>query len=469
MLLAFLATSCALIVGLWLYDTYRVGISKSCLNHFWFFSLLWIIYFPFRGVLIDQGIISLQVTRDWQESDLVTSLFVASLFWIFVLIGYLSLKGANRDLSVKGGPRIQFSSFKILLLVGLAWAFLFSRVIHEGVFVPFHGNEQNEMRTGGGHIFLFSELYSNAFFSYICIFLIYKKKPASDGAFLLVVSAVLLTSLAMTVALASRRIISMTIFVLAVCFVVRRGKGTFLAPALILSSIFLAPLLHTLRYTDPYLLISDDVSVWKIILNTFVLRNFLTSLSSSFEGIDHLAAFLEKSDLNQLLFGVDGGMAWVFNLLLGAVPRAIWSSKPEIYGSISEQQFLYPWMYENGSATTTLPSSFVVDFIFGMGIFVGLLISFFMGRLFKVLYIKMWMLEENYAGKAISIFILANLFNIVRGGTGFAQPLIIFLIASVIVLGAGRVFRESKSIIKAVLNFNGDSLKSDAGNGLTIR
>ncbi|WLQ15457.1 hypothetical protein O5O45_05925 [Hahella aquimaris] len=469
MLLAFLASSCALIVGLWLYDTCRVGISKSCLNHFWFFSLLWIIYFPFRGVLIDQGIISLQVSRDWLESELIISLFVAFLFWLFAFLGYLSFSVANQPFFYKRENPVNFPGIKVLLLVGLAWVFLFNRVIHEGVFVPFQGNEQNEMRTGGGHIFLFSELYLNAFFSYVCMVFIYKNKPAKDGVFLAVVMAVLITSLIMTVALASRRIISMTIFVLAVCYILRRRRGAALAPALILSSIFLAPLLQTLRYTDPYLFISEDVSISKIILSAFAMRNFLTSLSSSFEGIDHLAAFLEKVDLNQLLFGVDGGGAWLFNLFLGAVPRAIWSGKPEIYGSISEQQFLYPWMYANGSATTTLPSSFVVDFMFGMGFFVGILFSFFLGRLLKILYVKLWSLDENYAGKSISIFVLANLFNIVRSGTGFAQPLIIFLIASAIILGGGRVYRETKQILKEVLGLRCYRCGSNVDNGLALR
>ncbi|WP_431688839.1 hypothetical protein [Hahella sp. NBU794] len=451
MLLAFLIVSCALVVGLWLYDTYRLGVSKSCLNHFWFFSLLWIIYFPFRGVLIDQGIISLQVSRDWRESELIISLLVAFLFWVSAFFGYLSLTGSNQHFIAKREVAVKYPGIKVLVLVSLAWVFLFGRVIQDGVFVPFQGNEQNEMRTGGGHVFLFSELYLNAFFSYVCIIWIYKRRPAKDNVFWIVVVAVLITSLVMTVALASRRIISMTIFVLAVCYILRRRRGVALAPALILSSIFMAPLLQTLRYTDPYLFLSEDISVSKIILSAFVMRNFLTSLSSSFEGIDHLAAFLEKADFNQIVFGVDGGVAWVFNFFLGAVPRALWTSKPEIYGSISEQKFLYPWMYENGSATTTLPSSFVVDFMFGMGFFIGIFFAFFLGRLFKILYFKLWSNDENYAGKSISIFVLANIFNIVRSGTGFTQPLIIFLISSAIILGPRRIYEEVKEMVEIML------------------
>jgi hypothetical protein len=370
-----------------------------------------------------------------------------------VFLGYLSIKQNFIDFDnrvpINALPR--YSPAVVLLFVGLAWVFLFNTAITSEGFRPFHGNEQNEARVGSGPFFMFQDLFLYAFIAYIAAVPGQHQANSKHPWLKWIVILTIITSLVMTVAIASRRLITTIIFALVVSYILRRRRGTVLAILVIAGSVIAASLLDAFRYIDITALDGSLQSIANAFSSSFGSRRFWTSLSSSFEGVDHLAAFIEKAGAEGLLIGVDRGVAWIYNAFLGLVPRAIWGTKPELYGSVAEQFFLYPWMYVNGPAQATFPSGFVVDFTFGFGMAVGLFLAFFLGRMLKVLSVQLWSPHSNIAIRIIPLFVFVNLFNVVRGGTGFLQSLIILIIVASFVIGFRPMISELMHLLRLVL------------------
>lgn len=453
MALSVLLITLAIISSGWVIESVRNGVLRTTLNHFWFFSFLWIVFFPLRAFLITTDMIDLQVDRAWEEPQLVASVLIALCFWLFTFLGYLSFsyRSNERDVRTSVTSVPKYSSAVVLLLVGLAWMFMFKTVLVGGEFRSFLGNEQNEDRMGSGYFFMWAELYLYAFVAYIAVISIQKPLAVTYPSFKWVVIAIIVTSFVMTIAITSRRVISTVIFVLVVLYLLRRGRGGTLAVLIVAATVFAAPLLDAFRYIDASAFDGDLSSVSDTFFSSFESRRFWTSLSSSFEGVDHLAAFTEKAGIEGLLIGVDGGGAWIYNAFLGLVPRAIWDTKPELYGSVAQQFFLYPEMYADGPATTTFPPSFVVDFIFGLGMFVGLVLAFILGRALKVLSLQLWSPNHDIAVRAVPLFVFINMFNVVRGGTGFLQSLIMFVIVASFVIGFRPMIGELMRLLRLIL------------------
>lgn len=174
----------------------------------------------------------------------------------------------------------------------------------------------------------------------------------------------------------------------------------------------------------------------------FYFGLFLTSNSSSFEGVDHLAEYLKRASWAQLLSGVDYGQAWLFNAALSNVPRAIWPEKPLIYGSASAQHWLHPETFQGAFANVALPPSIIVDFFFAFGAIAGLGLAFLLGMGLRIINHALYTGTDLYI-KSLSLFIFINMFNIVRGGTGFLGVLLVFAaIAAVVLWRPGRQQRQ---------------------------
>jgi len=307
------------------------------------------------------------------------------------------------------------------------------------VYSAFIGNEQNVARVGSGLFFLTSELLLFAALAYFGKAIHQRRVLPNPYLDLTLYSIVFIMTLVMTVAISSRRMIATFVLCLIVLFSLKNPRQWWLPLSAIGSTFLLSPVLQIIRYLDVGELLAGSIGFWESFSNLRENRFFLTTISSSFEGVDHLAQLIQKGGISGILFGFDGGVAWIFNAGLALIPRAIWSNKPLIYGSIAEQFYLYPEMYNQGAATVTLPPSFIVDFLFGFGIVIGLGLCFLMGRFFAILSEILWGRGGSSSLSAIALFTFVNIFNFVRSGTGMIPGLTIFLGVCSFVLG----FRET--------------------------
>lgn len=179
------------------------------------------------------------------------------------------------------------------------------------------------------------------------------------------------------------------------------------------------------RFSEP----SAHVAQWLCSERGYPAAYFIQNIASSFGLVDHLSAYLGRVTLIQFFSGVDYGVAWAYNTLFALVPRAVWPDKPLHYGSVAIQKWLYPHMYEGTAVTMTLPPSFIVDFIYGFGVLSLLILCFGVGRFLAWTHIglRQGLTAQNDPRFVLSLFLMAYMFNLVRGGTGFVQPFALML------------------------------------------
>lgn len=175
-------------------------------------------------------------------------------------------------------------------------------------------------------------------------------------------------------------------------------------------------------------------------------RLFITSASSSFEGAEHLASYFQRTSMLQVATGVDHGRAWIFNAGVALVPRDLWRGKPLVYGSNAEQRFLYPYMFEGTAGSTTIPVGLPVDLFFAFGVPIGLVVAFGLGRILAAVEWDLWNAADP-ARRGLAIFVFLNMFNLVRGGTGLLQSVLLQLI----VLGLAFGFRQALAAAVSLL------------------
>lgn len=195
----------------------------------------------------------------------------------------------------------------------------------------------------------------------------------------------------------------------------------------------------------------------------------LTLLSSSFEGVDHVGTLIERASPRQLLTGVDHGEAWLYNVALSLVPRQLWSGKPVVYGSVAEQRFLYPYMFEETDTPTTLPAGFVVDLSYGFGLLVGLGLAFVLGRVLYVLWVGLWQPRPRPGVAALSLYSFLFAFNIVRGGTAFLQSIALLLGAMLVFYGRGEVARTLLVVGRTIGGLDGGLAADDTASSTPSR
>lgn len=87
--------------------------------------------------------------------------------------------------------------------------------------------------------------------------------------------------------------------------------------------------------------------------------------------------------------------------------------------------------------TMTLPPSFIVDFLYGFGFPSLLVLCFALGRFLGMSHV--WLVSglqnREYTRFIIGLFVMSCMFNIVRGGTGFVQSMMIMLFISLLMYG----------------------------------
>lgn len=455
--------------------------AQAIFSPLFYFTFIWYLAFPLRGFLLQMKWTVTQSGYVPTADHLLAAVLLSGVLMAVVLAAA----------QLRWQPRLAYEpttpvgatrpALMFLLLLGLAVWFLSRTVLQGGEWHAFVGNTQNEARVGSGHFFVLAELFVFGLYGLFGIILA-KRESCLSAWFLILLAAPLIVI--MTLALNSRRILAAYLMMFAVVFVVRKVRGATIPLLIVLSMVLTAPALQLFRYTlnpafDPVTATNatqpvvpkgvqsiapsatplvepsatspvTPASVVVISPSEYYLKFSIISISSSFEGADHLAALLEKASWRQLFSGVDFGKSWLYNVGLALVPRAAWPNKPAIYGSVAQQQFLYSEMYRNGPATVTLPLSLPVDFLFGFGLVGALVLCFFLGKILAVLQIGMWNANAQPVTRAIALFCFVNAFNLVRGGTAMIQGLFIFLVVAALIIGMRRTFSATVGLLQAV-------------------
>ena len=398
---------------------------------FFIFTIYWFICFPLRAFIYNNYDVQLQAHRILQKDFLLSSLFLSFLFWFLIFLGYAHSKSKSKS---KSKSLFVFSqkrsnSLIVLSIFGIAW-FIFKMDIDWLNLSNYTFDNQFVLREGNGLFFLIPVLFIPILINHISGLVVGRE----NNKFLLIYFFIFLfLSIFIMIILQSRRVIYLFVYISCMYLYLRDKKYYILLMFLIFCSIFMSPIFNYIRYFPHF---SHDYTIGNIIYQSLDFGNFFSIINNTFEGVDHVASFLEKISLNQFFFGVDHGVSWSYNMILAYVPRFIWYSKPIIYGTIEQQYFLYPELFNNDYATITLPPSFVVDYLYGFGVIIASFLCYLTGFIFFKLYYLAINLRNSVFHVGIYIYLYIYMFNFVRSGTS--------VILGVLVL----------SVIFFIVNFN---------------
>ncbi len=453
-----------LVIAIFLAARRLYGPVEGVLSPLFYFSCLWFVSFPLRAFLIDEGLVRTQVYGGWSREQLAAGLILATIYLTAVCAGALTYKDryrpeSNRD---RGFWPSAAPAVTTLFSAIAAIIFYFDFVVEGSGIRYYSGSSLIEARLGKGPYFLFSEAFSLCAIAYAATW-IKRRNPRVTGIDIAVLLALAVAAVLIGTGLHTRRTIAILVFAVAMVFFLRHRRAQALAIAVLLGSFLAMPTLDQLRYT-----------CWSCALNITTMRvegwisasseapanarvdarpdlvdasPELTAFSSSFEGTDHLATFLKTATWSQILWGVDHGEAWLHNSGLNLIPRTIWHKKPVISGSLAEQAFLYPNTIVDLMPSVALPPSFAVDFIFGFGVFFGLVLCFLMGRLLHVLCTDLWSRDSSPAGCAFALYVFIYMFNAVRGGTAMISGLLLMTLVLILFFGPRATLMAAISLI----------------------
>ena len=261
-----------------------------------------------------------------------------------------------------------------------------------------------------------------------------KKKP--PGFFWVILCIALLNGFLEMKLLGTRRPLFLITYALLLLFYVVKTQKYFPLIAFVpLLMLLLAPIGQYIRYYGvvPFDQVADPTNI-KYMFDSYWINFALVTMGSTFEGVDHLANYLDKVSATQLFTGVDHGVAWIYNSGLSLVPRVIWESKPLLYGSVAEQYFLYPEMYKGGAGQTTLPPGIVVDSLYGFGFLSMFAFAFIYAKVFSLID-RILFVNKSVAGLPLlfSSVIYIYMFNVVRGGTAIIMMLVMLLVFALVI------------------------------------
>jgi hypothetical protein len=458
-------------------DIRKSGLRDIIFSPFWIVTVFWIIGYPLRAYLISRNLIEIQAENFQDQIELkylVTALALSAIYWLIMRLGYASAKRScesNTGMSFVGavidkGSLLRARSFSILSIV-LALIFIEDYFFIGDTYSGFSGNNQNEARTGNGLKFLMSVFYVYSAYCLLGFFAIKKRVPeVIDGIIILAFIAV---GLFLGNALTSRRvIIEMPILIFIFSAYLYQGLRRYWPLFGFLIIFVIMPITQVARYHDftegDW---SDLISAVAYYMSDFEF--YLNSVSSTTEGVDHFAQLLLKMDWLQMATGVDYGESWLYSFGLSNVPRVFWPDKPEIYGLIAQQYFLYPNMYYYGAATTTFPPSFIVDFSYGFGLIFAALLLYIFGRSLYV--IEYFLTLRSYRGLMIivGLYVVINSFNLFRGGTSFLSSALVFFIPLGATFGFRNLFLEIWQCASIVFGISLGNRKTNVPENIASR
>lgn len=150
-------------------------------------------------------------------------------------------------------------------------------------------------------------------------------------------------------------------------------------------------------------------------------------LSNAFDGPDNLAYILSR--MGNIWLG-DLSFEPTFQYIAGSVPRFLWPDKPVIMGNLFIQQI---YLFERFSSETgeVISPSMPGEMLVSGGVFFMCIWSFLLGLFFSLHY-KLAYQSKNWVWTVLYAFLAANVFNVLRSGTGTLGAYILFAGAVVI-------------------------------------
>lgn len=449
-----------------------------------YFQMIMFMAFPLRGQMLDWKLIYTQSGATFPDTQiLMIASLLALALEVIVIIGFLSLKSNSILQAAANEQRTENQLglfFKRLLWINLAFivtisAFYFWTMFKTGKFEWMFGTEQFEARKGNGALYLPTVfIYTYVFCLAAAAIVAWKRVPHKKflGIPLTFIFVTMPAQLLALVILMSRRDIAVVMALLVMIgaiFAYQKQKRILACVMvfIVMSGTFIAsPLLDYARNVIAPTLVGSyskiEATAGKelvsIAMPTIEMRSvdfldeimakhrvFIVSLSSSFEGVDHAARYLETRTPKQFLTGSDYGKSWLYSVALSYVPRAIWKSKPLIYGNDETQFSLYPQFKAFGYTAPRTPLSFVVDFQYGFGIIGAIILCFLLGRLFAATY-QQWRFNPTPISIAIFLYVFLNMFAIIRGGFAIAPNYIFMIIMVCAAFGFKNTLQELSQI-----------------------
>jgi hypothetical protein len=144
-------------------------------------------------------------------------------------------------------------------------------------------------------------------------------------------------------------------------------------------------------------------------------------LSNSFDAPDNLAFILARMEN---IWGGDLAFTPTIQYLTGVIPRFLWSDKPVIFGNLFIQKI---YLYERYTSATgeVISPSMPGEMLLSGGVFFMCMWSVMLGIFFTVHY--RWAHRSGgWVFPALYVFLAANVFNVLRSGTGVLGAYILY-------------------------------------------
>jgi len=443
------------------------GGAVAILSHPFAFGVYWWVSYPLKATLLFTGVATTQTGFVPEEADLLQALGLSGVLALILVAGSArALKHAvplGTSASVLRPTALPWSrAWSVLGLCVLASLYTMLQTVWKDFswnqWAPY---EQNMARHGRGWLFFWIDSWTYVAMSLLAAAL-YWRRTSTIGVngwiwIAAVATALVLWAYITGVAFASRRMIVALVYAAAVVGVIAAWRTSHtrwafvLALAVAFGPSFGAATLDSVRYawtdttelpvgdtTEPGGSFSDGVSesAPAAAALPYPVRYYLQNTVSTFEGVEHLARFIDRGGWTSLLTGVGHGEEWLFNAGLALIPRQLWTNKPVIAGSTAEQCWLWPDQCPGTRWDAAyLPPGFAVDFVFGFGIVGAGLLAWIAGWLLGKAHVALWQ-SAGLMSTALGLFSYVFLFNFIRGGTSFIQSLLIFFGLCVLAWGS---------------------------------
>lgn len=79
-----------LVIAIFLAARRLYGPVEGVLSHLFYFSCLWFVSFPLRALLIDEGLVRVQVSGGWSREQLAAGLILATIYLTAICAGALT-------------------------------------------------------------------------------------------------------------------------------------------------------------------------------------------------------------------------------------------------------------------------------------------------------------------------------------------------------------------------------------------